>query len=101
RHTRSKRDWSSDVCSSDLLIDDLPEGDQLHRRFARQTGHPQKPGTPGQGSELERRGPTELRPAAEPGSAQPLNSVAIMSGREIEIGRASCRERVWSTAAVA
>src|SRR5699024_11217238 len=23
RHTRSKRDWSSDVCSSDLGVDDL------------------------------------------------------------------------------
>src|SRR5699024_11981142 len=23
RHTRSKRDWSSDVCSSDLNLDDL------------------------------------------------------------------------------
>src|SRR5699024_12067594 len=27
RHTRSKRDWSSDVCSSDLAVDVLP-----HRR---------------------------------------------------------------------
>src|SRR5207249_8699485 len=25
RHTRSKRDWSSDVCSSDLLIGDLTQ----------------------------------------------------------------------------
>src|SRR5699024_11677498 len=25
RHTRSKRDWSSDVCSSDLLIDSSEE----------------------------------------------------------------------------
>src|SRR5207249_6109563 len=24
RHTRSKRDWSSDVCSSDLLVEDVP-----------------------------------------------------------------------------
>src|SRR5699024_12875074 len=66
------------------LIDDLPEGDQLHRRFARQTGHPQKPGTPGHGSDLDRHGTTELSPAAAPGSAQPLNSIAIMSGRELD-----------------
>src|SRR5690349_23839988 len=26
RHTRSLRDWSSDVCSSDLAEDDLQEG---------------------------------------------------------------------------
>src|SRR6266513_3923138 len=25
RHTRSKRDWSSDVCSSDLAPDDAPQ----------------------------------------------------------------------------
>src|SRR5699024_11881099 len=25
RHTRSKRDWSSDVCSSDLYLDELKE----------------------------------------------------------------------------
>src|SRR5699024_2482346 len=27
RHTRSKRDWSSDVCSSDLAVEDLSAGD--------------------------------------------------------------------------
>src|SRR5699024_11441397 len=26
RHTRSKRDWSSDVCSSDLIINTILEG---------------------------------------------------------------------------
>src|SRR5207249_7399310 len=26
RHTRSKRDWSSDVCSSDLFLSGLPPG---------------------------------------------------------------------------
>src|SRR5699024_11514733 len=34
RHTRSKRDWSSDVCSSDLLRPDLPGG----------SAHPAVPG---------------------------------------------------------
>src|SRR5699024_11530556 len=29
RHTRSKRDWSSDVCSSDLLIGTLESADAL------------------------------------------------------------------------
>src|SRR5699024_11417814 len=29
RHTRSKRDWSSDVCSSDLSSDKLPTLDQI------------------------------------------------------------------------
>src|SRR5216683_3492172 len=26
RHTRSDRDWSSDVCSSDLAVERLPDG---------------------------------------------------------------------------
>src|SRR5207249_9350394 len=34
RHTRSKRDWSSDVCSSDLIAGHAdPQADQRGRRF--------------------------------------------------------------------
>src|SRR5699024_11955486 len=33
RHTRSKRDWSSDVCSSDLFGYVVGEIIQLHRSF--------------------------------------------------------------------
>src|SRR5206468_12196475 len=73
RHTRSDRDWSSDVCSSDLVaphagMDELGarrRGDGVgHRRLARL---------------LEPRG--ERRFGA--------------MDRAREIGRASCRERVW------
>src|SRR5699024_12089014 len=32
RHTRSKRDWSSDVCSSDLLRHLLTEVESMYRR---------------------------------------------------------------------
>src|SRR5699024_11342805 len=35
RHTRSKRDWSSDVCSSDL---DLTQYSQLVRKLGKGTG---------------------------------------------------------------
>ncbi|MGO3179790.1 MAG: DUF1707 SHOCT-like domain-containing protein [Brevibacterium linens] len=65
------------------LIDDLPEGDSLHRRLARQTGR--TPGPTDPGSQLQRRGPGALSPAAEPGSASPMNSVAIMSGRQLDV----------------
>src|SRR5699024_6921265 len=51
------------------LIDDLPEGDQLHRRFARQTGHPQKPSTP----VTARRSTVADRPT----SARPRNRVRL------------------------
>src|SRR5699024_11740875 len=33
RHTRSKRDWSSDVCSSDLIKCTLVEGGAQHFGF--------------------------------------------------------------------
>src|SRR5690606_39318501 len=34
RHTRFSRDWSSDVCSSDLTIDLHLEKEKLHARLA-------------------------------------------------------------------
>src|SRR5207249_7063147 len=33
RHTRSKRDWSSDVCSSDLTARDWPKGSVHYELF--------------------------------------------------------------------
>src|SRR5699024_11932535 len=33
RHTRSKRDWSSDVCSSDLVLIDLDQANDEHGVF--------------------------------------------------------------------
>src|SRR5207249_6739123 len=35
RHTRSKRDWSSDVCSSDLMVRDLQRGPRRGNRSIR------------------------------------------------------------------
>src|SRR5437868_13656037 len=73
RHTRSKRDWSSDVCSSDLFLVE-----------ARQRALP-----PGEGF-------GQLRAAIEPIRraliAFPLGSV--IPDHLQQIGRASCRERV-------
>src|SRR5438067_13591449 len=73
RHTRSKRDWSSDVCSSDL-----PVGGE---RF---------------GSAL-----AQVNAAAESFTAHWVETLARNSSRVLpgkvsakEIGRASCRERV-------
>src|SRR5207249_8550922 len=70
RHTRSKRDWSSDVCSSDLVSKEPPP--------APARPHPRPPGGPGVRACFQslRRG-----------------------GVELEIGRASCRERVHSALA--
>src|SRR2546429_8861119 len=69
RHTRCSRDWSSDVCSSDLPVDALPPGAGLPR--ARQ------------------------RRVREPGAGFPVSPPAPGGQRASgEIGRASCRERV-------
>ncbi|MGC2940500.1 MULTISPECIES: DUF1707 SHOCT-like domain-containing protein [unclassified Brevibacterium] len=65
------------------LLDDLPEGAALHRRFARQVGQGNGPTAPG--TQLQRRSAAELSPAADPGSAPPMSSVAIMSGRQIDV----------------
>src|SRR5207245_6447359 len=65
RHTRCYRDWSSDVCSSDLRRDGRRRGRELRGQVPRRVR-----GAP------RRRVPVRRRVAAE-------------------IGRASCRERVW------
>src|SRR5207245_7066706 len=68
RHTRCYRDWSSDVCSSDLRIEHAQHlSPALIKRFA------------------------DDRVVA---SMQPYH--AIDDGRWAEIGRASCRERMES-----
>src|SRR5438874_4049204 len=72
RHTRSLRDWSSDVCSSDLSRFAVLRGSQGKSRGARLTR--------GAGN-LGREPVTQNNAAAPPPAAH-------------EIGRASCRERV-------
>src|SRR5690606_41545782 len=71
RHTRFSRDWSSDVCSSDLL-----------RRGSRRDR--------ARGRRHDRQGAAVLRP--------PRFRRALRRG--CQIGRASCRERVsnWEVA---
>src|SRR5207253_3355717 len=92
RHTRWPRDWSSDVCSSDL-----PGGDG---------GHGGGPPGRGAGGAVLGGGAVRARLALAAGPRrQPLVSLppalparaARRLGRRLrppEIGRASCRERV-------
>src|SRR5690625_6491246 len=81
RHTRWPRDWSSDVCSSDLTWAVL---DQRHTRMGLDN--------PVVGA--AEYGLTMRHPIAEP-------TVVAALAAEGEIGRASCRERVeMSVAAV-
>src|SRR5206468_557407 len=92
RHTNSDRDWSSDVCSSDLHLA-LAEG--LRACWS----------TPIFSTTREVLGTFALygREPAGPAPEQHsiveqfahLASIAIERTRAQEIGRASCRERVW------
>src|SRR3546814_7821244 len=80
-------DWSSDVCSSDLLLtiamefSDLPNKDEIADQIRKLTGErdPNKPLTDEEAQQQQQA----LEQQAE----------ALQTQRE-EIGRASCRERV-------
>src|SRR2546421_4361974 len=78
RHTRSDRDWSSDVCSSDLA-------------WCHLEGLVFEP-APLLGMELNRRG-DDASPVGADGLPDAASDVPELAAKE-QIGRASCRERV-------
>src|SRR5690606_39561481 len=97
RHTRFSRDWSSDVCSSDLV------------RVATQRAYEYQSGNP-KGSQVDL--PDDVAPLVEEAHTGLIETVvetddammeAYFEGKEptrdqiVEIGRASCRERVEIT----
>src|SRR5207249_6859113 len=86
RHTRSKRDWSSDVCSSDLFRAAL---DRVLAALAEQIARD------GEGArklvEIVVEGAVSKRSARRI-ALSIANSPLVKTA--IEIGRASCRERV-------
>src|SRR5699024_12207886 len=95
-HTRSKRDWSSDVCSSDLRT-----GVRYHRAACRAA--PRRCPVYDVAEYLGMRWDEGIRstsipreeqtmPAQTPKPSAPLD--ALVSRAE-EIGRASCRGRRW------
>src|SRR5438067_8847954 len=81
RHTRSKRDWSSDVCSSDL-------GHAPLSRAAKRRAH----------DGAQRRIRIGVRHDEQDvlGAAARLHPFPVLAAERVdmEIGRASCRERV-------
>src|SRR5690606_40841467 len=89
RHTRFSRDWSSDVCSSDLA-DRLEVGDDpVHGEHAVGGDEPEA----GVGRRLEL--PLEVGHVVV-GVAEALRLAEADAVDDAgEIGRASCRERVW------
>src|SRR2546429_7047667 len=79
RHTRCSRDWSSDVCSSDLYF---------RRDEARRL--PSRAQAPGLGGAVRRE--ALLQPGAAEGPRLRAERDA-RRGAEVKIGRASCRGR--------
>src|SRR5690606_41172554 len=87
RHTRFSRDWSSDVCSSDLLLSWLPIGDAHTFRdaLARFVFRSRVTITVREDAWLHRD--DDATPPA------PWTTREHEGGIAVEIGRASCRER--------
>src|SRR5699024_11831028 len=76
RHTRSKRDWSSDVCSSDLTLAGQGYFEKLIREYLLDNPH---------------CAVVTLYP--EPGLASRREEAVTKKLADYKIGRASCRER--------
>src|SRR5699024_11881436 len=87
RHTRSKRDWSSDVCSSDLKTALVIMAAGLGSRFGKGIKQLAKVGPQGE-IIME----YSIHDALEAG----FNKVVFIIRKDIEIGRASCWGRVYN-----
>src|SRR5438067_6094920 len=92
RHTRSKRDWSSDVCSSDLSIDEMTNYVNANSSClgiattsSVQFGSAAFPSIEGDGQVN-----ITVTRAGDTSGAASVNYATS----DLEIGRASCRERV-------
>src|SRR5207245_8523176 len=94
RHTRCYRDWSSDVCSSDLILV-IGLGGAVERRLEKHLVHVELD----VGAEQVENDPDDLRMVGIlledriVARDVPELADAILHGK---IGRASCRGREWS-----
>src|SRR5690606_39446636 len=93
RHTRFSRDWSSDVCSSDLV--------ELHGTGT-PVGDPVEATALGDALGVGRPQDDPLRVGSIKTNIGHLEGAAGIAGLlkvvlSIEIGRASCRERGWES----
>src|SRR5205814_5685251 len=88
RHTRCLSDWSSDVCSSDLALIDHQWGNQWGISGAGLRARPPH----------NRAANLRANRYASPGHLADTylpSSTTNAGPSSVEIGRASCRERVW------
>src|SRR5207253_5140186 len=90
RHTRWPRDWSSDVCSSDLPVGPtLADLARARRRLARWPPTSRGPAGGASWAIVVALASVSVRGAV----IAPSELAAL--GLDEEIGRASCREGVW------
>src|SRR5207249_5714988 len=97
-HTRSKRDWSSDVCSSDLRVPSgstpSPEAAAAWAAWFDELGdHLVDRGNPA----FARTTVGNCGPGTVLGGYTLIDADDLAAAAELEIGRASCRERGQST----
>src|SRR5207249_8634582 len=94
RHTRSKRDWSSDVCSSDLPQKNVGAGKTLPYKVSLLLAH--RPQVDPQLLALLVK--VAALEAERPGRVGHVELMRLEFAQDLvaleEIGRASCRERV-------
>src|SRR5207248_6859365 len=96
RHTRSYGDWSSDVCSSDLQQLGRDVDLTFFELFDEGVGAVGKRCAPGKVALFAVAAAVEVAADAAEGQADHDAGGHDVHAGEEEIGRASCRERVWS-----
>src|SRR5207245_8420767 len=94
RHTRCYRDWSSDVCSSDLLYRPLPPVTALPSNAEKSLLLLMMAGEPWRSRVVEAVDAEEFEFPVYRTVFEALADDAPDRLDETEIGRASCRERV-------
>src|SRR5206468_6883327 len=92
RHTRSDRDWSSAVCSSDLPATTAPSAVRRKPDDALVPLSEPEPGVPAyRTSTVNRWAETSRRAGVTTSSREPCRAHPAA----VQIGRAACRERAW------
>src|SRR5690606_40088939 len=95
RHTRFSRDWSSDVCSSDLIILDKPLELGSTQAVGAVKRNLREAGLLGKGNDKTKVGHGgTLDPLATGVLPIAIGEATKLCGR-MQIGRASCRDRGW------
>src|SRR5690606_40536195 len=93
RHTRFSRDWSSDVCSSDLMGAAVAQTVEMPPDAATKPVQERTETDPGLGATDDRPGPAESVGQEPTSGAIVIPEFELVDRNQDEIGRASCRAR--------